>query len=615
MFGDLTLSFATFIAFMTNTLGVNDQVVAAFKAAYNGADDALLDLRIWFGTQVSKPLSTFMFVNAVVLAGIVGFASFVHGRVLTAEEQAQGIFPLFLALGGGAVLTTILWGMHQRRLGTKRFKLGPNGRAMRKAGVRLHSASYRPTRVSIFISCAILIASVMVTSIVLSMHALYVESRALWLISMLTRYYALMVTAATLAFLSWFVNKSVGFVEKLMQNVIEPIVSLAPGITLQNVTAKLFPNGLDIINQQYWAGMIALATSVFAVILIPFDLLVFLNPTTMMATVVGGAYVFSVIVTYPLYAVGLEDFVNESRDRLLKILFTWGKWVMVLILLPMGTFFSSQLSNGLKARWQITLEWFSDLLQGRVFVVAHHHWFWSVLALIGLLIVLSSVLGAAKEWSRLVKTLVYLPIGLAITYFVIALPVGWNEEPGWTPFSPHVAKTPDEEIKVIGLQAIDMDNNVLVVWTTDKPAECRVEIKELRDAGGNIVSLTRGVPSDNYADTHGFLQAIRMETDANGQSMHKVQINNLQPGWSVKYRIWSKHITRDRRDGMWPDQDPEWHAFCRRPSIPVRIVIPRQPTEDKPVAVPPTRTVQSAPKRKLTGDEALAQADAILETM
>lgn len=540
---------ATVVALVTNPFGFVDAAKNAARMGADLADEAQFRFREWLGRVLARRLRNFMWTCSVGIVLIAALVTVLQFSVLTDVEQQKGIFTAFIGVSLVSAVGVALFAWRQGS-----FVIG---RPVIAQDIVDHTdvVDDQPLRVSFYWSGGALTLALLAVSVTLSFHALFTESRALWLVSMMTRYLGLVVIAVVLGVLSWVVKKGIGLLETVLQIVIEPVAALAPGITLKNVTARLFPNGLDIIDQQYWATQIALATSVTAVVCLPFDLLVYLNPTTTMATVVGGAYVFSLASAYPLRAVGLADTVNRSRDRLLTILFTWGKWVMLVILLPSGMFLSSELSNGLKARGLIASGWFADVLQGRQALIEHPS-YWSILWLLVTLIVLAGMISWARgsSSSRMWKTIGVGVPALTCLYFAFDLNLRIKGASSWTPFSPNVAMSENQEIGIYDLAPAEIsDTHVLLTWITDDEAQCRVEIKEIRNAKGETVDWNSGVKTDDKGRT--FLEAVAI---AGVRDWHKASINNLAPGWTVVYRIWTKHVSGPDA-GMWPEQEPSWH--------------------------------------------------------
>lgn len=102
-----------------------------------------------------------------------------------------------------------------------------------------------------------------------------------------------------------------------------------------------------------------------------------------------------------------------------------------------------------------------------------------------------------------------------VSYFVIALPLGWSQTKFRITHGPY-------------LQALH-DTGVTIVWTTDKDAIGWVELAP--DDGSHFYKQER---PKYFASAHGF-------KDVSG--LHKVTLRGLEPGTTYRYRVYAQEVT------------------------------------------------------------------------
>lgn len=425
---DLMLSLVTLFALMTNALGINEQVMAAYAAMRDGSEDAYQRAQIWLGTKLSWPLALLLFANALLVGIVYALAAKLHYSILTEVERNAGIFGTFTAICAVSAIAMAVWGVFQLRWGTERYVLDANGDpeqvVIREGDTEIRisrpAPGYRPLRVSIFVSGTILLVGLAAVSVTLSLHALYVESRALWFLSMDTRYVAFMMMGVALALFAAMFESIANFLQKIMQPVVEAALALLPGVTLENVTARIFPTGFQLVNERRIAAAIGLVTTALVVVVIPYDLLVFLNPTVDFAAIyIGGPYVFTLLAGIVLRKANLGHVVAEAQERFLRILFGWGKWVFLAITLLGGSFLSSPLSHSAKHFWAQFVDGIADLFAGRTPWVYNHGFFLSVGGILLAAVAFFALWAIAKAnfdkppvwaWALIVLTTLYIGV-------------------------------------------------------------------------------------------------------------------------------------------------------------------------------------------------------------
>lgn len=505
------------LAVMTDPAGIVSAASQAVQTAGAGIDNAQLRFRQWMGRHLARPMRNFIWWCCAGLALIGILAGYLHFALLSPEARANGIFGRFVLVTLASIAGTAFFAWRHSH-----YVVG-----------RQEDVDDEPLRISTFWCGGVLIAAVSLVSLTLSLHAVFTESRALWLVSMLTRYLALVVIAVAASMLSWFIRKGVGLFEKVLQAVVEPLAALLPGVTLQNVTRKLFGDGeLNLIEEEYWGAKITAAASAVAIITIPFDLVVFIYPTGLTAICVGGAYIFALLAGKLLYMVGKYEIVDESRDRMLILLFNWGKWLMLAVLggwAAVVAFIPDSIRHGLSGQSANSTSWLSELLHGQVPLVGNH----SLLYIIPLLLVFFCLtayfvqLARETDWPKWVKVLAIAVPALAVGFCVISLFSGDN---GWTPFPRVEAKTTNQIMMINAPKQQDTETRMKLGWITDRPADCQLEIVDLRYKPGYEHEI--------------YKKGSRVQAQAAllFPLIHSVTLNDLATGTVIRYRIYATHL-------------------------------------------------------------------------
>lgn len=526
---DLISFIATLFAMFTNPLGIMDAAASGMNAARQGADLAQLQFRMWAACRMARPMRSFVWSSCAFLMVAVGVVAGLHYGLLTEAEMQRGRFGLLLAVSAIVIAAAAFEAWLQARFIIGRSEADDAPPEIADDPVRVH-----------FIRCVILlIVAVMVVSIMTSLHALFVGSSALWLVAMVVRYVGLAIIATALIAVAWVVRRAGGAFEKALQVLIEIAAPLAPGITYDNVRARLFPNGLNLYEEEMVAAKIAGVTSAFALVLLPFDLVVLAFPTVEVAVVFGGAYLIKVFAAWVAKKTGNEELVKASTKRLSGILYVYLPWLAAL---SFGVLRFIQLA--MPAIYQSGYVWFWRLLHGDVQLVSEHPWYVNVTCLVIGGILLSGFIGAAeKVKTKKAKVALIAPPALFCLNFLGSFLMNLGVWDGRPPVVE--AKTKDEIVTVTdetgkesaptwrtaAQDASVPENSIKLDWQTDKKADCQVEITAIRHA------VDKEYAHKAYK-VGSRLQALATD---NGKRQHTVMLDDLAPGVTVVYRI---HATR-----------------------------------------------------------------------
>ncbi|MFA5936215.1 MAG: hypothetical protein WC787_05190 [Patescibacteria group bacterium] len=446
---DLFLFLTTLYAFIMNAVGVRSLSGEALATARVRFRKSISDFMVWMSRNIARPMSTFIWTCCVGLTGVVALASYVHFSVIE-KGVGDGKYLFFLVTSTVSIVVGSVWAFYQRRWGNEQplldgdgnpvmedvFLPAPNGEGPpeRIGQLPVTNPDYRPNKVSFFVSGGILTFAMLAVSISLSLHALSVESRALWLISMMTRYAGFVVIAGVLSVLAWIVRRGGGFLERSLQIAIETFAPLLGGITYANVRERLFPNGLNLLEEVEDAIKIAAITVGLYIVVAPFDILIFFNPTNDWTVVIGAPYLVTLILGQALrFVPHLRGTVDEARDRFLKLMFKLG-WIITLIIMVMTVYLTNtRLGIAILRRLVESYNWLVSIVDGNTYLIENHG-FWTPFTLFFI------ALGAALLARSVVPAGMYLrklAIGIPATLVVWCLAwmaVAVTGKPGWTPF-------------------------------------------------------------------------------------------------------------------------------------------------------------------------------------
>ncbi len=524
---DLISFIATVIAVFTNPLGTMDAATSGLTAARQGADVAQLRFRMWLARRMASPMRSFVWTSCMFLVVAVGVVTGFHYGLFTEAEQQRGILGLLLAVSVVVIAAAAFYAWWQAR-----FVIALNSD-------RLPENEDRPLRVR-FIRCGVvLIAAVMIVSIMTSLHAICVGSSALWLVAMVVRYVGLAIIATALIAVAWVVRRAGGAFEKALQVLIEIAAPLAPGITYENVRARLFPNGLNLYEEEMVAAKIAGITSAFALVLLPFDLVILAFPTVEVACIFGGAYLIKVIAAWVAVKSGNEELVKSSTKWLSGILYVYLPWAAALSFGALRV-----IQYAFPAIYQSCYVSFWRLLHGDVQLVSWHPWYVNVACLVIGGILLSGFIGAAeKVKSKAAKVALIAPPALFCLSFLGSFLMNLGVWDGRPPVVE--AKTASETVvvsdengngtapswRIASQDASVPENSIKLDWQTDKKSDCQVEITAIRRAGDKEYA-------HKVYKVGSRLQALATD---NGKQKHMVMLDDLAPGVTVVFRI---HATR-----------------------------------------------------------------------
>lgn len=512
---DLIAFFATLFGLITNPFGFTDALNAAAAMVAAGADKGQLKFREWLGRNLARPVRNFMWFCCFGLLMIVIFAGVLHFSVLTAAEQGKGIFGTFVVVSLISILFTFAFAAWQGS-----YVIG-----------RTPEVDDQPLKIS-YVWCAIVLTStVALISVTLSLHALYVESSALWLLSMITRYLGLLVVAAITVVVAWVIHRGGGFIEWALQLAIEIVVPIVPGVTAENVRQRLFPNGLNLLDEEEIAALTLGITGFLAVTMLPFDLVVLPFATTTMVTIFGGAYIVGLCAAWLANKVGLRDMVEKGTRRFVGFLFTFWPWVAAL------SFGAWRIACAWAPAPVAAIEiWGRRLLHGDVRLFHEYPWYTNVFfILVGLT---ALTVFSLKLKSSLARVITVGISGIFTLYFFGGLLVNFGVTDGTTPMIE--AKTLAEETTIRMLASCHepagcdqptvmhtADSWVKIGWQTPTASsDCQVEIM--------------GVSAENKPEyVHPvYKPTVRKQALSDqGRQQHFFTFNDLAPGMKVTFRI------------------------------------------------------------------------------
>jgi hypothetical protein len=439
---DPILFIATLVAMVTNLLGVRDVLVAAMEDVGEHAEFVARRLRIWLTKRIAGPIATFMNVSAGGMLVIFGIASLIHFRA-NGLTFIDGHYPAFFLASLAAILGTVAWAHVQREAGDDRPILDARGEPIMEVvgtepvppgqegppePIWEPKTTFQPKRVKFFMSGFVLMAAVAAMSITLRLHALTIGSRGMWLTAMLASYAGIVIVAAVGVVLSWIVLRGGGFLERALQLLVEQVAPLLGGITFKNVREKLFPNGLNLIEEERSAAVIgAVAGALFAA-LAPYDLIVLIWPTPEVAVYVLFPYVATGIAALAAYRrLNLRKKVDESSDH-----FYW----MVFRLVPIALLVVPLFAVVLRRRAWAIHSWIVDVVNGDVYLFMNHGWRTPLLGILIFLVML--FIGKAllaKSESGFAKWLLFRMPLVGLLFSVVYLMVAISGEPGWSPWA------------------------------------------------------------------------------------------------------------------------------------------------------------------------------------
>lgn len=520
---DLTGFIVALLALITNPLGIVDGLGDIFEAARAYGDEGQYRLRAFLGRHLARPMRNFTIGCGIALVAVVLLVGFLYFKYVGFGWSFIGLLAYAAATVRMASLAVVVSQVEVARAETD-------------------AQNVRYVRVGVS-----LIAAIAVSSIALSLLALGTESRSLWLVSMLVRYAGISVIAAIAIVLSWIVRKGVGFFEKALQFIVEPLAALAPGITLKNVSAKLFgaDGRLNILDEDFIGDKITAAASMLLVLFIPFDVLMYLYPTWLAAAVVGSFYLVSIITGYLARKIGGKaDVVQESAERFALFLFTWAKWVAAVVVIGWGGFVAlvpEHLRAAFDIQSWIASLWIARFISGDVGIGGGFDR-WPAVGYVPLAVIIGYVVYHFTEelkdgWKGKVKAGLRIVASLLVLHSLVAFGVAfkiWGDPvKGITLQSSAVQ--PKVEAQEVALQSVDAsddaptavphENFIDLSWTTQAPSDCIVEVISVwyRGLQAEHALLRDGTKPHAIADTSG--------------KTHRFALNDLAIGMTVVFRI------------------------------------------------------------------------------
>lgn len=334
---EILLSLVALFGALTNVLGVDDLVRTALREVRDRSSNAYIRFRVWLAAKIAGPLAWFMWVCAAGMIAIFSLATYIHVEVWGLGFR-DGQYPLFCYTTILSVFGITVWAFYQRRVG-RRYLYDENGQVRMQpvledlpedhvgppqqiGETEVEAPTFQPGRVSFFLSGFLLTVGMVAESVTLGFHALAIESRGLWLTAMVTRYLGIVVIAVVMSVLAWIVRRGGGAFEKLLQFAFETVTPIVPGITFQNVRERLFPNGLNLLEEEADARKIAAVAIGLFMVVAPYDLILLIFPTNGAATYVVFPYVAAVFGgLMAARRVGLRARVAAAGDRFYWIIF------------------------------------------------------------------------------------------------------------------------------------------------------------------------------------------------------------------------------------------------------------------------------------------------------
>lgn len=334
---DPFLFITTLVTFITNLLGVRDMAAEALIAAGEHSETAVRTFRIWLAKKIAGPIAFFMRLCAAGLSIVWGMATYIHFWVWQ-RGFWDGRYALFFFATAATIGIILGWAYYQKRSGTQvptliavPLPLPPGHHGPRREVMEVDETAidkkFQPKRVSFFFSGLILIVSVALMSLSLEWHAVAINgekvgSRGLLVLSMMTSNIGILTVAGVLVVLGWIVLRGGGFMERALQVAIETAAPILGGVTYKNVREKLFPKGLNLIEEEKWAANIALIAGMIFVIKTPYDLILLVWPTESWAKTIFFPYFATVTAGYVAYRrPKLREKIDGLRDKFYYLVF------------------------------------------------------------------------------------------------------------------------------------------------------------------------------------------------------------------------------------------------------------------------------------------------------
>jgi hypothetical protein len=239
---DLSAFFVSLGIVFTNLFGLNNAAIAAANAAWKGAERAFLRADEMLGKFLAGLIARIMLFNVVVLLGVFYAAGKVNAS-LRYETAQLGDFVLLTEVFGGAAVCLGAMAAWQWRLGKT-----------------------QPRRVSLLRSAFVNITALGVSSFVLIIQTMETWSDGFLCLALFLTLYTILNVAALGVIAGWALQKGINLVETGLELVGEPVLTLLPVTTGENVKART--RGIfDLIDQNMWARRFtALAPMMFMTI-------------------------------------------------------------------------------------------------------------------------------------------------------------------------------------------------------------------------------------------------------------------------------------------------------------------------------------------------------------
>lgn len=461
--GDLTLFFAAVFGWFTNALGVNDRTRAAIKAAVAAGNDTVDRLRIWVRTKMTRPLTTLMFLVCGILLALLGVASLIH--VYLIPSGTDGVFGKMWLVSGIPVGLTLLAASFQRFWCGSRdpYQMDDDGNVVEEVirvdvegnlrtdadhqatpdltademRIPLPNPRHRPRSVRFLLSIGLTVITAAATAVMIAWHAMLVENRGLWALSMAASWVMVATIAGSAAFLSWLIRKGVSTLETILQVVTEPLAALLPGVTLANVRERLFAGGrLNILEEDRIGQTVVAAATLIAIALNFMAIPVYIVGPSVNTVYLAYGAGFSVIVArwlafrYASSRSAAETRTAHAADFLHKHAMTATVVLMGLPLLISALGFGpafDKATSGLKYALLQLFTGFGDVVNGSQGVAGGWSWWSALLALLfGGLPAVGIVVWLTGEWTSRWKHVARFASVLLPAYFFLAMMSDFN---------------------------------------------------------------------------------------------------------------------------------------------------------------------------------------------
>ncbi|MBU1630141.1 hypothetical protein KKD88_03640 [Patescibacteria group bacterium] len=573
---DLAAFWATLAALLSKTLGVAEFIGGAFNWARKGVGITQIELREKLARGLARPMMKLAWLYFIGIAFAMGL------MVKTALWHDAYI--------GWPFLTTFL---------VMVIALVAPFLIVRRETNRVLAHDESPLDVSYSACAGSLIAGSIMASVILSLFAIHLNSNMLWLVSMAVRYLTLGVCTVALMIAAWIVRNTGSLLEKTLELFFVVFAPILPGITYENVREKLFPHGLEFIDEEELAAKITAITGVLVGILLPFDLVVLAAPYYYVAFAFGLGYLVKVFAARIAIVAGREDLVDASRKRLSGILFTYFPWIAAFTGCAGRVIYA-----WMPAPFDASAIWFRQLFHGEAHLVGWHPWYinlgFLVIALVVLLIGSGlAELGESKKWKAAcigIPVLLCLwPAGSLLQNLGV-----WDGTLGAV--SP---KTAEQEIVITNAAAGVGDvpalakvgkNYAGLSWFTDKKADCQLEVIEVTGPRKDYEhrEYVRGKRLQARVNTKGFLQ--------------QVTLDGLEDGVTVKYRLHCS-IAEGKYRGL-TTKTHEYEFVHDSSAKPETAPPPSPPATFCPYVAPPVTSAKTDDKKPAaTDDGSIAKTD------